>query len=144
MSKIKFSGKCHCAGVQFEVELKNGLTKPRRCNCSICEQRGAVVVSTLIENFTITSGEDFLTLYQFNTHKAKHYFCSKCGIYAHHQRRSVPTEYAINVATLDDVSPFDFNEVPVFEGREHPRDKDNQAKAEVYGVLSFLNKKQPV
>ncbi|NBU89174.1 MAG: GFA family protein, partial [Betaproteobacteria bacterium] len=37
-----------------------------------------------------------LRLYQFNTKIAKHYFCSNCGIYTHHQRRSFPDQYGYN------------------------------------------------
>ena len=41
-----------------------------------------------------------LTLYQFNTNTARHCFCSRCGIYTHHQRRSNPKEYGVNVLAL--------------------------------------------
>jgi hypothetical protein len=34
--------------------------------------------------FTVTKSEEKLTLYQFNTNTAKHYFCSACGIYTYH------------------------------------------------------------
>jgi len=63
-----------------------------------------------------------LTSYRFNTGEAKHFFCSRCGIYTHHQRRSNPKQYGINVACLDGVSPFDFTEVPVWDGVQHPND----------------------
>ena len=46
---------------------------------------------------------DKLALYQWNTRTAKHYFCSVCGIYTHHERRSVPTEYGFNVACIEGV-----------------------------------------
>ncbi|MDM9587021.1 GFA family protein [Pseudomonas asiatica] len=59
----------------------------------------------------------------FNTHVAKHYFCSKCGIYTFHQRRSSPDQYGVNVACIEGMSPFDFPEVPVSEGRIHPKDR---------------------
>ena len=29
------TGKCHCGKVEFQVQLKNGLEKIRRCNCSL-------------------------------------------------------------------------------------------------------------
>jgi hypothetical protein len=63
--------------------------------------RGAVAVSASLADITITAGADALTLYQFNTMQAKHYFCSKCGIYTHHQRRSNPQQYGVNVACLE-------------------------------------------
>jgi len=85
--------------------------------------RGAVAVSANLNDITVTKGEEALTLYQFNTHEAKHYFCSKCGIYTFHQRRSVPDQYGVNVACIEGMSPFDFPEVPVYEGRTHPKDR---------------------
>lgn len=84
---------CHCGAVQFEVELTEGLTTVRRCTCSICRMRGAVAVSAQRAGLKITKGEDNLSLYQFNTNQAKHYFCSVCGIYTHHQRRSNPEQF---------------------------------------------------
>jgi len=66
--------------------------------------RGAVAVSANLNDITVTQGEEALTLYQFNTHEAKHYFCSKCGIYTFHQRRSVPTQYGVNVACIEGMS----------------------------------------
>ena len=38
------TGACHCGAVRFTVTLVDGLDNPRRCNCSLCRMRGAVVV----------------------------------------------------------------------------------------------------
>jgi hypothetical protein len=97
--------------------------------------RGAVAVSAPLDGFSILSGADALTLYRFNTGTAKHYFCSKCGIYTHHQRRSNPQEYGVNVACLDGVSPFDFPEVVVNDGIHHPSDGGGEGVA---GILKFI------
>lgn len=126
-------GSCHCGTVRFTVKLTNALHTVRRCNCSFCRMRGAVVVSAQLEDIHITAGAEALTLYEFNTHTAKHYFCSKCGIYTHHQRRSNPQQYGVNVACLG-LSPFDFEEVPVLDGVAHPADGQSSG---VYGVLKF-------
>ena len=115
-------GACHCGAVQFEVMLTDGLNIARRCTCSMCRMRGAVAVSAQLAGFKIIRGADKLSLYQFNTKQAKHYFCSVCGIYTHHQRRSNPEQFGINVACLEGLSPFDFEEVPVGDGVNHPND----------------------
>lgn len=115
-------GQCHCSSVKFTVRLENGLIEPRRCNCSMCRRRGAVVASVELKDLSITEGEDVLSLYQFNTNTAKHYFCSRCGIYTHHQRRSNPALYAFNIACLDGVDPFTLKHVPVLDGENHPSD----------------------
>jgi hypothetical protein len=97
--------------------------------------RGAVAVSAALDGFDILSGADALSLYQFNTRSAKHYFCSKCGIYTHHQRRSNPHEYGVNAACLAGLSPFDFDEVAVNDGVHHPADGE---KPRIAGVLKFI------
>lgn len=114
---------CHCGAVRFNVKLTDGLRSARRCNCSYCRMRGAVAVSANLADIQVEQGQDALTLYQFNTGQARHYFCSHCGIYTFHQRRSNPEQYGVNVACIEGMSPFDFEEVPVNEGRSHPKDR---------------------
>lgn len=114
---------CHCGAVQLELHLPNGLVNPRRCDCSMCRRRGAIVASIKMADLKIVKGSDKLSLYQFNTMTAKHYFCSVCGIYTHHQRRSNPTEFGFNVACLEGVNPFELGEVPVMDGVHHPADR---------------------
>ncbi len=80
--------------------------------------------------------EEALTVYRFNTGVAQHYFCSRCGIYTHHQRRSNPTQYGVNVACLKGVSPFDFIDVPVIDGVNHPADQGRGY--EIVGHLRFI------
>jgi hypothetical protein len=98
--------------------------------------RGAVAVAASLDGIEFISGEEFLSLYQFNTKTAKHYFCSKCGIYTHHQRRSNPNELGINVACLEGISPFDFPEIIVFDGaNNHPSEKGTGSR--IAGYLRF-------
>lgn len=120
----KHKASCHCGAVILELALPNGIENPRRCDCSICRRKGAVVASVSLSGMKILQGEDKLTLYQFNTHTARHYFCSVCGIYTHHQRRSNPNEYGFNVGCLEGVNPFLIPNVPVNDGVNHPADSD--------------------
>jgi hypothetical protein len=128
---------CHCRRVRFEVALADGLNTARRCTCSFCRMRGAVVVSAERTGLRIIAGEELLTEYQFHTKTAKHYFCSVCGIYTHHQRRSDPGQFGVNVACIEGVSPFDFKEVPVNDGVHHPSDLDAGAKPKLAGILRY-------
>ncbi len=118
-----YQAACHCKTVRFTVQLTGGLGAARRCNCSYCSMRGAVVVFADLANIEVLQGQEALTLYQFNTGVAKHYFCNRCGIYTFHQRRSSPDQYGVNVACIEGMSPFDFAELPVSEGRSHPQDR---------------------
>ena len=131
-------GACHCGSVQFEVTLVDGLNTARRCTYSMCRMRGAVAVSAKTADLTMTKGDDKLTLYQFNTRAAKHYFCSACGIYTHHQRRSNPEQLSVNAACLEGVSPFDFEEVMVLDGVNHVKDGGGGQGPNRLGVLKFI------
>ena len=130
------TGQCHCGTVRFEVRLTDGFNTVRRCTCSYCRMRGAVAVSADAGGIRLLRGEDALTSYRFNTGSAQHFFCSKCGIYTHHQRRSNQNQYGVNVACLDGVSPFDFSEVPVLDGVNHPNDTGSVARR--IGTLRFI------
>ena len=114
---------CHCAKVEIQLNLADGLLDPRRCDCSICRRKGAIVASVKLADLKITKGQDVLKLYQFNTNTAKHFFCSNCGIYTHHQRRSSPDEYGFNVGCLEGVNPFGLKNIPVKDGVHHPADR---------------------
>ena len=133
------NGACHCGTVKFTADIAE---PPRgaRCDCSICSTKGAVTVGTPLEGLQILAGEDALTLYQFNTGVAKHYFCSRCGTYTFHQRRSDPNTYGVNVACLG-LNPYhDFPDVAVVDGIHHPRDT---GQARIAGRLKFeVNEEQ--
>ena len=137
------NGACHCGRVRFHVTLSDGLHSARRCNCSYCRMRGAVAVSAELTDFRILQGDDLLTVYRFNTKSAEHFFCSRCGIYTHHQRRSNPHQYGVNVACLEGISPFDFDEVPVSDGIAHPKDDPSGAGPRQAGVLRFIPARAP-
>jgi hypothetical protein len=114
---------CHCGSVVLELDLPDGIVDPRRCDCSICRRKGAVVASVPLSGIRVVKGADALRLYQFNTRTARHYFCANCGIYTHHQRRSNPEEYGFNVGCLEGVNPFDIPDVPTNDGVNHPADR---------------------
>jgi len=113
---------CHCGAVVLALTLPDGIVDPRRCDCSICRRKGAIVAAVPLEGLRIVQGAEALTLYQFNTHVAEHYFCSRCGIYTHHRRRSNPNEYGYNVGCLEGVNPFELGPVPTSDGIHHPAD----------------------
>ena len=133
---VMLNGSCHCGAVTFTTTLPQGFASARRCTCSICRMRGAVAVTSTPAEFRIIEGEDKLATYRFNTMSAEHHFCTVCGIYTHHKRRSSPDQLGVNVACLEGVSPFDFREVVVYDGSRHPAD-NSEHKTYVAGVLRF-------
>ncbi len=121
MSTVRAS--CHCGAVVLRVDLPNGLTDAHRCDCSFCRRRAAPNVSVPLDALEVIEGADSLTLYQWNTMTAKHWFCSVCGIYTHHQRRSNPNEYGVNIGCIDGVNPADLEPIPWSDGVNHPSDR---------------------
>ena len=136
---IVYKGSCHCGTVNFAVNLPNGFETIRRCNCSYCSMRGAVMILCKADDLSITAGSDNLTLYEFHSRTAKHYFCKTCGIYTHHQRRSDLTQFGLNVACIEGISPFDFASVEVSNGKDHPSDTGNTPR--IAGTLRYVASK---
>jgi hypothetical protein len=58
------------------------------------------------DNLQIVGGADALTVYQFNTRVAKHYFCKHCGIYTFHQTRKDPNLWRVNIGCLEEIDGF--------------------------------------
>ena len=115
-------GKCHCTAIVIEIPFDGSFVNLRRCDCSFCSKRWAVVASVPVEELKIIQGHEKLTLYQWNTKVAKHYFCSVCGIYTYHQRRSNPNEFGVNIACFPCVDVRDYINTPYVDGRNHPKD----------------------
>ena len=114
---------CHCRSVEIELNLPDGLKNVLRCNCSICKKRSAIVALVDDTNLKIVKGEDKLSLYQFHTFTAKHYFCSKCGIYTHHNTRSNPKKYGFNLSCVEGIDSYNVEDIRNFDGINHPLDK---------------------
>ena len=125
----KHRATCHCGAIELELDLPNGIEDPRRCNCSICRRKGAVVAAVALSGLRIVKGEAHLKMYQFNTFTARHYFCGQCGIYTHHQRRSDPNRYGFNVGCLEGIDPFEIPDVPVSDGVHHSADRTQPGEA---------------
>ncbi len=114
--------KCHCGRIEAEIKIKN-FDKILRCNCSICKRKGAIMSLVKNEDFQITKGKENLKIYQFHTKVAKHFFCSICGIYTHHNPRSNPAMTGFNLGCIDEIDTFNLNDIKVNDGQNHPLDK---------------------
>tara|TARA_B100000941_G_C28481442_1_gene542397 strand:+ start:1119 stop:1478 length:360 start_codon:yes stop_codon:yes gene_type:complete len=114
--------RCHCGNIEAKINIQN-ITKILRCNCSICKRKGAIMSMVKNEDFEIVKGNDQLKIYQFHTNVAKHFFCKICGIYTHHNPRSNPKMTGFNIGCIDDINIFDFKDVAVNDGQNHPLDK---------------------
>ena len=115
--------KCHCGAIEAEINTPENFTKILRCNCSLCKRKGAVMSMVKNEDLKLKKGEDKLVLYQFHTKVAKHFFCSICGIYTHHNPRSNPAMTGFNLGCIEGLNTFNLKDVSINDGANHPLDK---------------------
>ena len=108
-----YKGSCHCRTVTYEI--KTNVSFGAVCDCSICRRKGVLMGFAEVEDFKLLSGKEALTLYQFNTKAAKHYFCNKCGIYTHHYKRS-DGKIAFNTGCIEGFHRNHFDEIKEIPG----------------------------
>jgi hypothetical protein len=113
---VKHSGGCHCGRVRFEVHAPARL-EVSECNCSICAASGFLHLIVEAERFKLLQGREALTTYSFNTHTAKHLFCSTCGVKSYYIPRSHPDGISVNARCLDP-GTVESRSVAPFNGRE--------------------------
>ncbi len=121
----RYQGGCHCGRVRFEIDVEIGTIID--CNCSICAKKGFLHLIVDPQQMRMLSPADAVSLYQFNTKTAKHYFCPVCGISAYYIPRSHPDKIDVNVRCLEGVELESLTIVP-FNGREWEK---NRASLEV-------------
>jgi len=96
----RHTGGCHCGRVRFEV-FAPARINVSECNCSICGKSGYLHLIVPSDRFSLLSGREVLSSYSFNTHTAKHLFCSVCGIKSFYVPRSHPDGFSVNARCLD-------------------------------------------
>ena len=75
---MPYTGQCHCGAISFAVdaELPESAID---CNCSHCSTKGLILTFVPAAQFALTSGEEALGEYRFNTKTIAHRFCTACG-----------------------------------------------------------------
>ena len=116
---ITHTGSCHCGRVSFEVVAPAKL-QVSECNCSMCSKAGYLHLVVPADSFKLLSGSEVLTSYAFNTHTAKHLFCSVCGIKSFYVPRADPHSRSVNVRCLDPGTVAE-TRIEQFNGRQWGR-----------------------
>lgn len=103
MTAKSYRGSCQCGAVRYEVEAD--LDRTISCNCSRCGRIGSILAFVPEQAFTLVSGEDALTDFQFNRHVIHHLFCRTCGIesFARGVKPDGSRMVAVNARCLDGV-----------------------------------------
>uniref|UniRef100_U3CWD2 Centromere protein V n=1 Tax=Callithrix jacchus TaxID=9483 RepID=U3CWD2_CALJA len=98
---VKHTGGCHCGAVRFEVWASADL-HILDCNCSICKKKQNRHFIVPASHFKLLKGAEHITTYTFNTHKAQHTFCKRCGVQSFYTPRSNPGGFGIAPHCLDE------------------------------------------
>ncbi len=122
-----YEGSCHCGRVRFWFR-GDPIAAGKRCNCSICKRKGAVMSVGYFPaaDFTPHSNPDDLYAYRWNDCVVDHLFCKTCGIYPYHGDEEMG--YRVNLGCVDqvdvfalDISVIDGQSMPVNEPEDGPR-----------------------
>jgi hypothetical protein len=115
VAKIEYRASCHCGQVRFSFRSEP-ITTGKRCNCSMCIRKGAVVSSTYFpaEDFTPMEDLSVCSDYRFNDHDVNHLFCKRCGIYPYHGNASFG--YRVNLGCVEGLDPLAL-EISILDGR---------------------------
>jgi hypothetical protein len=94
-------GCCHCGRIRFAVQAH--VTDALECNCTYCRRIGALWLGVPEQALEVLAGGENLSLYQFGTRTAQHYFCRHCGIAPFTRPRRDPARWAVNLRCLEDL-----------------------------------------
>lgn len=97
------NGSCHCGAVRFEIDWT--IEEVTTCDCSLCKMRNAVMAKIPESRLRLIEGETAIALYEWNTRRAKHHFCGRCGIYVFHRKRAAPDHFGVNAFCLEGFDP---------------------------------------
>ena len=78
---MEYKARCHCGRVRFSFRSPQ-ITTGKRCDCSLCVRRGAVLSPTYIPADDFTPHDDAADLgsYLWNEHVLNNQFYKACGI----------------------------------------------------------------
>jgi hypothetical protein len=106
--KRTYEGRCHCGAVRFRFRSEE-LNEGRRCNCSMCVRKGAVMSARYYQpdEFEIVAGREALSVYLWGDRMVNHYFCRHCGIYPFHDGiDEYEGRFRVNLGCVEGVDVF--------------------------------------
>jgi hypothetical protein len=121
-----YQGGCHCGAFRFAIHKDEPITRAIECNCSVCTKKGVQLVPVDDSEMEFLQGWDQLTVYQWGSKTAHHWFCPICGTHAVNRPRNHPDRYSINARCLDDYWSLRSSlAIEPFDGQNHPKDRQD-------------------
>ena len=110
------AGSCHCGRVRYDATVD--LTQVIECNCSHCQRKGFLLTFIPPSQFTLHSGEQDLTAYQFKKKIIQHFFCRAYGVqpFARGTMPDGSPAIAVNMRCLEGIDLDSLKPMP-FDGR---------------------------
>lgn len=118
---MEYQARCHCSRVRFSFrcpEIKTG----KRCNCSLCLRRGAVLSSTYIPAADFTPHDNLgdLSVYLWNEKALNNFFCRHCGIFTYiGDGENNKDGYRANLGCVEGIDPLAL-EITIIDGKSLP------------------------
>jgi hypothetical protein len=123
---MQYHARCHCGRVRFSFEHPQ-ITAAKRCDCSLCVRRGAVLSWTYVPavDFTPHDIPEDQGVYVWNEKVLSNYFCKTCGIFTYiGDGENAKDGYRVNLGCVEgidvfalDISRIDGRSLPLVEGR---------------------------
>jgi hypothetical protein len=102
MTMMKVEGGCHCGIVRFEAYVDGPEVEVLDCDCDICRMTGYLHLIVPDDRFKLVEGQKETATYRFGTGRARHIFCTQCGIKSFYRPRSHPDGISIHWHCLDE------------------------------------------
>jgi hypothetical protein len=117
-----YNGRCHCGKIRFSFESKE-IKEARRCNCSLCIRRGAIMSAKYISanNFTPHENQEDLGAYQWNDRVVEALFCKNCGIFPYFGNEELG--YRINLGCVEHLDVLNLK-IEMLDGKSMPLAED--------------------
>lgn len=118
---VDYQGRCHCGRVRFSFrspEIKTG----KRCDCSLCVRRGAVLSPSYIPARDFTPHDDprDLGVYLWNEKVLSNYFCKSCGIFTYiADGENGKDGYRVNLGCVEGLDALGL-EIKIIDGKSLP------------------------
>jgi hypothetical protein len=121
---MEYNASCHCGRVRFSFRSPE-ITAGKRCDCSLCVRRGAVLSWTYIPaaDFTPHGEPADQGVYLWNEKVLHNHFCKTCGIFTYIGDGDDAVDgYRVNLGCVEGldvlalaISPIDGKSVPLVD-----------------------------
>jgi hypothetical protein len=120
-ARMNYTARCHCGRVRFSFRYRE-ITSGVRCDCSLCQRRGAVLSPTYIPaaDFTPHADPRDLGLYLWNEKVLRNYFCKTCGIFTYiADGENGQDGYRVNLGCVEGLDPLALD-IKIIDGKSVP------------------------